>query len=87
MLRMLRQCGHFSDNFKNVETVKTFQTMLRMSRICQVIFRSRIFQTQFRNLRMLSTFSNNLAQKLVYPDFLDIVVAVYCHFQQYYHSI
>jgi len=32
--------------------------------------------TQFRNLRILSTFSDNLAQKLVYSDLLDIVVGV-----------
>jgi hypothetical protein len=33
-------------------------------------------KTQFRNLRMFRTLSDNLAHKLVYSDFLDFVVII-----------
>jgi len=77
MLRMFRICSEFSVNVQN------FQSMFKMFRICSDNVQNvQTFQTMFRlcsvnvqNVQNLfRLFSEFLAHKLVYSEFLDFVV-------------
>ena len=66
MFRMFRICSDFSNNAQNLFRL---QTMLRMFRICSE------FSVNVQNVQNLfRLFSEFLAQKLVYSEFLDFVV-------------
>jgi hypothetical protein len=80
LFRPFRQCSECSDTAQNVQT---FQTMFRLCSECSESVQN--VQSMFRMFRIFSqcsecsesvqTFSEFLAQKLVYSEFLDFVVS------------
>ena len=89
---LFSQCSESVQNFQSMfrifsqrsecsESVKNFQSMFRMFRICSE------FSVNVQNVQNLFIFfSEFLAQTLVYSEFLDFVVKIWCNYSAIGHS-